>query len=74
MGKNVVIAVLLLAVVWLAATVARLENFHYASAVGMCGEFNAQDPIQNAKRHSCLHAIETRSSPLWHLFYALRGE
>jgi len=74
MGKNVVIAVLFLAVVWLAATVARLESFHYASTVGMCGEFNAQDPIQNAKRHSCLHAIETRSSPLWHLFYALRGE
>ena len=74
MIKNTAIAALSLAVVWLAATVVRRENFHYASAGGMCNEFDAQDPPQNTKRHNCLHAVETRTSALWLLFYALKGE
>ena len=74
MIKNIEIAALLVCVVVLSVTVVRLENFHYASVVGMCPEFKADDPLQTVKRHNCLHSTETRASPLWHLFYALLGE
>ena len=74
MYKNIAIAVLAALAVWLAATVVRLENFHYASFVNMCSEWKANDPLQTVKRHNCLHRTETRTNPLWHLFYALTGE
>jgi hypothetical protein len=74
MTKNIVIAVLAVCVLWLSVAVVRLENFHYAQLVGMCPEFDANDPLQSVKHHDCLHAKETRTSPLWHLFYALKGE
>ena len=74
MFKNALLVLLLAAVGWLAVTVVRLENFHYASLVGMCGEFKADDPLQTVKRHNCLHANQTRTSFFWHLFYALGGE
>ena len=74
MAKNIIIAALVVCVLWLSATVVWLENFHYASFVGMCAEFKADNPLQTPQRHQCLHAKETRTSPLWHLFYALTGE
>ena len=74
MIKNIAIAALLVCVVVLSVTVVRLENFHYASVVGMCPEIKADDPLQTVKRHNCLHNTETRTSPIWHLFYALLGE
>jgi hypothetical protein len=74
MVKNFIIAALAVCVLWLSVVVVRLENFHYASVVGMCPEFKADDPLQGFKRHQCLHAKETRTSPLWHVFYGLAGE
>ena len=74
MVKNIVIFLLLLALAWLSATIVRLENFHYTSVVGMCREFKADNPLQTVQRHRCLHSTETRTNPLWHLFYALSGE
>lgn len=74
MIKNIAIAILIVCLLTLAATVIRLENFHYASLVGMCAEFKADDPLQTIKRHDCLHATETRTSPFWHLLYAIGGE
>lgn len=74
MRKNIAILVLAALVVWLATVVVRLENFHYASFVGMCSQFKADDQLQTVKRHNCLHSTETRTGPLWHLVYALRGE
>ena len=74
MVKNIVIAILFVCVVALSVAVVRLENFHYASVVGMCPEFKADDPLQTTKRHNCLHKTETRTNPIWHLFYALAGE
>ena len=74
MIKNSIIAILLLCIVFLSAVVVRLENFHYASVVGMCSEFKSDDPLQTVKRHDCLHNTETRTSPLWHLLYALLGD
>lgn len=73
MVKNIVIAVLLFCVVVLARAVVRLENYHYASFVNMCSEFKAEDPLQSAKRHDCLHKKETRTNPIWHLFYGVQG-
>ncbi len=73
MVKNVVIAVLLVCVAVLAVAVVRLENYHYASFVGMCGEFKADDPLVALNRHECLHKQETRTNPLWHLFYGVQG-
>ena len=74
MVKNILIAALLVCLASLSAAVVRLENFHYASFVGMCSEFKAEDPLQTVKRHECLHKTETRTNPMWHLFYALRGD
>lgn len=67
--KNVVIAVLLLLVVWLSATVVRLENFRYATAVGFCSE----PKVSVVERYECLKSKETRTNDFWHLFYALTG-
>jgi hypothetical protein len=74
MLKNALILLLSLTVIWLSAIVVRLENFRYASLVGMCSEFKADDPLQNTKRHTCLHDTKTRTSFVWHLFYALRSD
>ena len=64
-AKNVVIAVLLAIIIWLGAVIVRLENFHYAATVGLCAEASV------AERAKCLEEKETRTNPLWHLFYAL---
>ena len=73
MRKNITIVVLAICVLVLAASVVRLENYHYASVVGMCSEYKADDPLQSAQRHECLHGTNTRTNPLWHIFYALTG-
>lgn len=67
--KNVAIVGLLLLVIWLSATVVRLENFRYATFVGFCSE-----PTESALRYECLKGKETRTSALWHLFYALTDD
>jgi hypothetical protein len=74
MPKNILILVLVISVFLLTRAVVRLENFHYASVVGMCSEFRAADPLQTEKRHECLHKVETRTNLAWHLYYALVGE
>lgn len=61
-------------VLLMSARLVVLENFHYASVVGMCPQYKVDNPIQNATRHHCLHETETRTSWLWNLFYALLGE
>ena len=75
--KNVVIVVLLLLVLWLSATVVRLENFHYATLIGYCSEPSKTDgklALYPLERYECLKSKETRSSALWHLFYVLSGD
>ena len=65
------IVVLALLLLWFGSAIVRLENQNYAMRVGMCG---AHDPIdiQNVlDRTRCLETVETRTSPLWHLYYAL---
>lgn len=74
MGKNIVIAVLLVLVLALSTAVARLENYHYASQVGMCSGFQTSSPLGNSKHHECLHRQKARTSAWWNLFYGLIGE
>lgn len=72
--KNAVIVVLLLLVVWLSATVVRLENFRYATFIGFCSEPTETVPAVALKRYECLKSKETRTNVFWHLFYALKGD
>ncbi len=67
--KNVVIGVLAVLVVWLSLQVIRLENYRYASSLGMCSDQDPQDPLAFSKRDKCLRETQTRTSPLWHLWY-----
>ncbi len=67
-GLTILLMVLL---VWFGATIIRLENQNYAMHLGMCGEFNPADFQSVMERNTCLEEVETRTSPLWHLYYAL---
>jgi len=71
MKPSVVLSsVLSLLVVWLCVALVRVENERYALFVGMCRSAEAPGmPIDAA----CLAEVETRTSWLWHLFYALMG-
>lgn len=57
--------------VWMGFAVVRLENFRYGVVVGMCGEYDSRDVLVRAKLLKCLDGEETRTSVLWHLYYAL---
>eukprot|EP01036_Dinobryon_divergens_P041508 gene41508-55028_t len=52
--------------VWFASAIIRLENYRYANSIGMCSEHG-----DLVKKSLCLNEQETRTSPLWHLAYAL---
>ena len=69
--KNSLIFVLLLVTIALSSIVIRLENQRYALLVGMCPnarEFSA-NPTPEAL--GCLRTVQTRTSSLWHLYYAI---
>lgn len=65
------VILLMVLLVWFGATIVRLENQNYAMQLGLCGEVNAADFQSVLERSRCLEEIETRTSPLWHLYYAL---
>ena len=67
--KNVMLVLLTLTVIWLSAQVIRLEQYHYASFVGMCRDFPEEDPMSTAKRDECLNKTETRTNMFGHLYY-----
>ena len=47
----------------------RLENYHYTVQLGFCDQYtNIEDFI---KKSECLESTQTRTSPVWHLYYAL---
>lgn len=69
--KNAAIAVLAVLIVWLSLQVIRLENYHYASYLGMCSGQDLEDPVASVKRDKCLNDMETRTNSLWHLWYGL---
>jgi hypothetical protein len=68
----------------LSAVVVKIENQRYALLVGVCPsgtEFHeallAKGPsaIGDAKTDpaACLKNVQTRTSPLWHIFYAIEN-
>jgi hypothetical protein len=63
----VVVMVLTALLVWLGSTIVRLENENYALRLNMC----PWNPARPVERSECLKTVETRTSPLWHLYYAL---
>lgn len=66
MKKNVAIGALLVVVLYLMIVLIRVENQRYALFVGMCR--SGPTGLADSK---CLSKVETRTNPLWHLFYAL---
>ena len=68
--------ILIILVVWLSSTVIRLENYHYANVVGMCDKekFSGNYAEKNLKQYRCFETVQTRTHPLWHLYYALTDE
>lgn len=54
-------------VIWLAASLVRVENQRYALSLGMC-----IDPTLKVADQACLSKVETRTSWLWQLLYGLR--
>lgn len=70
---SIVVAVLAMLVWRLSETVIRLENYSYGGQIGMCYEAAdyPKDVSARDRREKCLRQTETRTSPLWHLAYAL---
>ena len=64
--KNIVILALVVSVVWLFATVLRLENYRYAGIVGICEEIDGEVMKPRSARHECLNNISTRTHFIWH--------
>lgn len=62
----------------LCAVIVKIENERYALLVGLCPNIHslAESPtsIGDPKKDpvACLQDVQTRTSPLWHLFYAVR--
>ena len=57
--------VALIVIVWLSASLVRVENQPYAMQVGMC-----KDALVGWD-YSCLSKVETRTRWLWHIYYVL---
>jgi hypothetical protein len=68
-GKDAVLVGLLVIVVWLCLALVRVENQRYALAVGMC-----RDSASGVADWKCLRSVQTRTSWLWHLYYALADD
>lgn len=69
--KNTVITILSALVVWLSVRVIELENFRYATFAGFCSDPAVSAAVTPLERYECLKSKQTRTSGLWHLFYAL---
>ena len=64
--KNAAILILLVLLYWFGSTIVELENYGYASTIGMCSEF--ANPLE---RVECLQNTETRTHWIFHLLYSL---
>jgi hypothetical protein len=69
---------LLAVTVFLCVVIVKIENERYALLVGLCPNTHslAESPTSIGDRKkdpfACLQHVQTRTSPLWHLFYAVR--
>lgn len=60
-----IIGLLLAVIIYFAAIIIRLENYHYAVQVGSCMD------VSFDQRDECLNKIQTRTNPLFHLLEAV---
>lgn len=64
MGKNILLVLLALIVVWFGSVIVRIENERYALSIGACGAVPAMELPDCARS-------PTRTHWWWHLYYAL---
>jgi hypothetical protein len=58
--------------VWMGLAIIRLENYHYAVQTGLCADWDkASGTGVSGSRDECLNSKQTRTSPWWHIYYAL---
>ncbi len=72
--KNFIIIILVAVVFIFGKTIVRLENYHYANFLGFCALEDMKGhstPEQRINQEECLKKIQTRTSFLGHLYYAL---
>lgn len=56
--------------VWFGSAIIRLEQYHYASMLGVCG--HAPDELAHLRQQICLTKRHNlRTSPAWDLAYGL---
>ena len=67
--RNAAIVVLAATSVFLAYRLTEVEHQRYALVIGMCHGENGS----SAPDLKCLLTVESRTSPLWHFYYALIG-
>lgn len=65
--NTILIAVLAALLVWFGSALIRVENERYALFTGLCTfDAKSMEPLDKCTRNA-----QTRTSPLWHLYYAL---
>lgn len=67
-AERIGLIVSILVIVWLSASLVRVENQRYALFVGMCRYAEWPAGPYDIK---CLERVQTRTGWYWHLFYAL---
>jgi hypothetical protein len=67
-----IVIVLSMLVILLGAAVVRLENYRYASSIGICAELTNSDPVQRLKHETCLDQSQTRTHWFWHVLYGVK--
>lgn len=68
--EKIVIFILIILLFWFGATIVRLENYHYASQIGLCE--NEINPTKNIERDKCLNITKTRTNWIYNLIYGLK--
>lgn len=68
--ERIISIVLITLLVWFGFTIVRLESYHYASQVGLCDEYSGLENL--LQKDKCLNEQETRTNPIWHLFFGLK--
>lgn len=67
--EKIVIVLLIILIVWFGFRIIKLENYHYASQVGMCDEFSGLENLSS--KNNCLEKTKTRTNSFYHLVYGL---
>lgn len=68
--NKIIILILLIVIFWFGFRVIKLENFHYASQVGLCSEFSDSENL--SLKNDCLEKSQTRNNSFLNLLYGLK--